>query len=121
MGRPIPLSLPTRTMYDPAPRACLMARLALPALSLALLATTATAQYASGGFEALTASAGGTLLTGQDTWALPVTSPVSVDWKAYTYAGNTWSIPANPFGGANFCAGNPSGTSLARGQRVVPF
>ena len=110
-------------MQNSAPAARVFARLALPLLPLALLSAPLASQYATG-FETITATAGGTLLTGQDTWTLPVTTPTSADWNAFTYAGNTLGVPANALGGANFVAGVPLVTppnSFARAERVVPY
>jgi hypothetical protein len=62
-------------------------------------------------------SAGGTLLTGQDGWYLPVAG--STDWNVYTYAGNTPGVVAHPTGGGAQFAGGTSagGTAFARAQR----
>ena len=70
-------------------------------------------------FEALVASAAGTIITGQDGYYLPVTSPVSIDGLVCTYAGNTFGIPANPLGGVNFWIGASNGTNFARSQRTI--
>jgi hypothetical protein len=61
------------------------------------------------------------LLTGQDGWYLPVTNPVSADYKVFTYAGNTLGFVQNPQGGEQFTGGSNAGTSLARGQHTVDF
>jgi hypothetical protein len=66
-------------------------------------------------------SAGGTLLTGQDGWYLPVVG--STDWNVHTYAGNTLGVVANPAGGGSqFAAGVSQGTTpstaFARAQRA---
>ena len=105
-------------MSSSALRVRTSARLATSFLTLTLLASTAAAQYSSAGFEALNASAAGTVLTGQDTW----TMPAGIDWNVFTYTGNTLSIPQNPLGGAKFVAGVPtSNTVFGRAERVVPY
>jgi hypothetical protein len=88
------------------------------ALSIFAGATPAAAQYATD-FEGLTASAGGTVLTGQDSYYLPAGS---VDFKAFTYAGNTLGVVAHPGGGNVFVAGTGPGSPLfARAQRDLTF
>lgn len=79
---------------------------------LALTAAVANAQY-SQAFETLTASPGGTVITGQAGFYVPVAG--SVDGKVYTYAGNTVGVPANPLGGSQFAA-TLSGVNCARAQ-----
>jgi hypothetical protein len=77
----------------------------------------ADANYMSG-FESLTASTGGTVLTGQDGYYVPE----GVDYNVYTYSGNTLGLPQNPGGGSNFVAGIGEGyPNLARAQRDVSF
>jgi hypothetical protein len=67
------------------------------------------------------ASAGGTLLTGQNGWYLPPIAG-SVDFNAFTYAGNAYGFPANPEGGSQFISGRWIGnTSFARGQHPLDF
>jgi hypothetical protein len=94
-----------------------------PTLSLlcALAAAgTAEAQYTSN-FEAVNASAAGTVLTGQDAYYVPPAT-TSVDFNAHTYAGNAYGIAANPTGGSQFIAGNGPGTgTFARAQRDITF
>jgi len=82
------------------------------------LVSTAVAQYATG-FESLNASATGTILTGQDSYYIPVAG--SLDWNLMTYAGNTpYGIPTNPSGGNNFALGRSNLTNIfARTQRPV--
>ena len=66
------------------------------AAGLFVLATNAAAQYSST-FEGLSASAAGTVLTGQDGYYIPA-GTTSVDFLAYTYAGNALGAPSNPGG-----------------------
>lgn len=67
-------------------------------------------------FETLSASNGGTVLTGQDSFYLPT---VSTDFYAYTYAGNSLGLPQNPQGGAKFVAGiGPAITGTISGARA---
>jgi hypothetical protein len=83
-------------------------------------AASAEAQYSSN-FEALTASAAGSVLTGQDAYYIPPAT-TSVDFNVHTYAGNTLNVPANPTGGAQFIGGNGPGAGIfARAQRDMPF
>lgn len=89
----------------------------LPIAVCAMIAPALTAQYVSD-FEALTASATGTLLTGQDGYYIPVAG--SIDWNVYTYAGNTMGVVANPNGGTNFIAGVSPGANC-RAQRALAF
>ena len=97
--------------------------------AIVLLAAVGTAvgQFGSD-FEAPAygASAGGTILTGQDGWYVPTAGTASTDWFAYTYAGNTLGIAPHPGGGAQFAGmngpGNSSGaTTYGRAQRDVPI
>lgn len=92
-------------MRSSAPVLCLLSFLAAPV----------AAQFATD-FEALTASPAGTIITGQDSWYIPVAG--SLDCTVMTYAGNTYGIPANPTGGANFFhARSMPANIFARGQR----
>lgn len=93
----------------------------LLAVSVSMLAvSTASAQYSSN-FEDLDASAGGTLLTGQDGYYIPDGTD-SVDFYAYKYTGNTLGIPKNPLGGAQFVAGvGPGSPTFARAQRDIAW
>ena len=76
------------------------------------------AQGYSSGFEALNASAAGTIITGQDQYYIPVAG--SLDGLVVTYAGNTLNVPTNPNGGNNFYAGISQLTNIfARAQRPV--
>src|SRR5688572_7250743 len=78
----------------------------------------ARAQYQTG-FENVTASPSGTILTGQDNYTLPA---ASVDYLAYPYAGNTLGVPVNPFGRTQFVAGAPmSATVFARAERTLSY
>ncbi len=93
--------------------------LVVGSFAVALLATTpAHAQYTSD-FENLNASAGGTVLTGQDGFYLPA----GVDFNAYTYAGNVLGFVQNPVGGEQFVAGEGpgDGTNYARAQRDITW
>ncbi len=84
--------------------------------ALMLVATAAIAQYSTD-LEALNAAPGGVILTGQDGWTLPA---ASVDWRVYTYAGNTLALPPNPTGGAKFAGGtSQGGTSYARAEHPL--
>ena len=88
------------------------------ALLIAALSSSAVGQYASG-FEGLTASATGTTLTGQDSFYLPAGSN---DFKAFTYAGSSLGVPANPSGGSVFVAGTgPGAPTFARAQRDLTY
>jgi hypothetical protein len=82
------------------------------------LASAAYAEFVTG-FEAsegYSGSASGVLLTGQQGWYNPVAG--SADGKVYTYTGNPYSIPQNPFGGAQFFGGRMEGSAaFARSQR----
>lgn len=94
----------------------------LPLAALAAITPALSAQYVSD-FESLTASAAGTLLTGQDGYYLPAVAS-SVDWNAYTYAGNTMGVVTNPNGGGNnFIAGVAPGTAIGscRAQHALAF
>ena len=84
------------------------------------VAASAHAQYSSG-FEGLTGSAAGSLLTGQDGYYIPA-GTTSVDFNVHTYAGNPLGVPANPGGGTQFIGGNgPAGGAFARAQRDLTF
>lgn len=91
-----------------------------PTLLWAAIAAPALAQYDSG-FEGLTASAAGTVLTGQDGYYLPA-GTMNVDFLAFTYAGNALSVPAHPNGGDIFIAGTgPGSPTFARAQRDLTY
>lgn len=70
-------------------------------------------------FESLTASTGGSTLTGQGPGAgyyLPA-GTVSTDFQVYTFANNTLGIPQSPVGSCQFVAGTgPGGGTYARAQ-----
>lgn len=95
-----------------------MPRFALPVCLFLSLSSLAAAQGYSSDFEALTGSATGTILTGQDGYYVPVAG--SLDWNVFTYAGNSLGVPVNPNGGNQFAVG-VSQTSLiyGRAQRAV--
>ena len=108
-----------------------LARLSLvPGICTALVLAAgqpATAQFASD-FEdpPYMGSAGGTVITGQDNFYIPV--PGSYDGLVYTYAGNALGLPANPSGGGKQFAGVTGGTAeppknvpFARAQRDVVY
>jgi len=91
-------------------------RVVIAAGVLMLVATAAIAQYSTD-LEALNGSPAGVILTGQDGWTLPA---ASVDWKVYTYAGNTLSLPQNLTGGAHFAGGtSQGGTNYARAEHSL--
>lgn len=59
--------------------------------------------------------ADGELLTGQQSWYLPVAG--SNDFNVHTYADNSYSFVDNPRGGKQFAAGRSNGGSaVARAQ-----
>jgi hypothetical protein len=69
------------------------------------------------GFEppAYSGSAAGTPLPGQQAWYNPVAG--SADYNVYTYAGNTYGVVPNPFGGEQFVGGRMEGNAaFARAQ-----
>lgn len=81
-------------------------------------AQTAQAQFSSG-FEDLSASLNGTVLTGQDGYYLP-SGTNNTDLYAYTYTDNVLGLPQNPSGGSNFIAGTgPGFPTYGRAQRDV--
>ena len=85
-------------------------------------AGAASAQYDSG-FEVadgISASASGTILTGQDGYYIPVTG--STDAFAYTYSGNALGFPQNPQGGSQFVGGTgPGNATFVRAQRDMSW
>jgi len=89
--------------------------------AMALLAGTfpAAAQYDDGYESGYTADADGEILTGQNGYYIPPAG--GVDFKVYTYAGNTLGLPANPTGGENFVAGITIDATLARAQKDVVY
>lgn len=91
-------------------------RLLAASAASVLLASVASAQYSTG-FEGVTGSPAGTVLTGQDGYYLPA-GTVNVDFLAFTYAGNALGIAPNPTGGTQFVSvtGPGSGT-FGRAQR----
>lgn len=90
------------------------------ATSILAIAGSAFAQYATG-FETadgISASPGGTPLTGQDGYYVPA----GVDYWAMTYAGNAFGVATNPQGGAQFAAGQGLGSpNFSRGQRDITW
>ncbi len=94
--------------------------LPLGILTALIPVSIASAQYTSD-FEKLSASAAGTAVTGQGGYYIPP-GTTSVDFLAYTYAGNTLGFPANPAGGQNFIAGTgPASSTYARAQINTPY
>jgi hypothetical protein len=90
-----------------------------PVVCLFSLVGAVVAQGYTTDFEPFVASAAGTPVAGQDGFYVPAVTG-SIDGAAFTYAGNTIGIPANPAGGANFWAGvSQGGTAFARSQRAV--
>jgi hypothetical protein len=88
---------------------------------VAAVGASAQAQFATG-FEppVYRGSPDGVPLGTTDGWYTPVTTPVSLEHKIYTYADNVLSIPTNPTGGSQFDAGvSNNGTSFARAERPV--
>ncbi len=90
------------------------------AAALALSTSRVDGQYTAD-FEApaITGSAAGDILTGQDDYYIPAVG--GTDFFCYTYAGNTPGIDANPTGGDQFIAGSPDGVTLARAQRDIVY
>lgn len=63
-------------------------------------------------------SAAGVVATGQDGWYLPS----GIDQLIFTYAGNAYGFPVNPYGGEQFLAGrSQGGANLARAQHDNDF
>ncbi|UCD74915.1 MAG: hypothetical protein JSV91_14150 [Phycisphaerales bacterium] len=85
-----------------------------------LAAPAAHAGYISD-FEGLNASPAGVILTGQDMYYIPPDTD-SVDFLAFTYAGNVLGFPQNPNGGSQFVGGTGPGNAVyARAQRDVQY
>jgi len=83
------------------------------------MAPTAFAQLYVDDFDSLTATADGTVLTGQDGYFLPNGPASDTDFEVYTYAANSLRLPQNPNGGTNFIAGiGQSGGTFERAQRL---
>jgi hypothetical protein len=90
-------------------------------MCVCLVGATAASGAYSTGFESIVASPAGTVLTGQDGYYIP-SGTTSVDFLAYTYAGNALGLPANPTGGLQFVGGTgPANSTYARAQRDVDF
>jgi len=82
----------------------------------ALILPTAGAEYITG-FESLSGSAAGTILTGQDGYYLPASSS---DFYVFTYASNALGFPQNPTGENQFIGTRcPSGAIYGRAQRDI--
>lgn len=94
------------------------------AVAMLVAGQSASAQYFSD-FEAplYVGSAGGTILTGQDGFYIPVAD--SLDGLVYTYAGNTLGIVQNPNGGSQFAGATGGDPGLpvpfVRAQRDVGY
>lgn len=106
-------------LMDVSPSLARLSAGAIAAVCL-LAAPVASAGYISG-FEGLNASPAGTILTGQDGYYLP-SGVDSVDFLAFTYAGNALGFPQNPNGGSQFVGGTgPANAVYARAQRDVQY
>jgi len=95
----------------------------LALVGVGLLACTASAQWTAD-FEppAYSGSAAGTVLSGQQGWYLPVTSPPGKDYNVFTYANNAYGFVQNPEGGAQFAAGRSEGsTNYARAEHLYDW
>lgn len=98
----------------------------LAILAILLFPAVASAQYMVTGFEQpdYVGSPEGTLLTygygggGQQGWYNPVAG--CMDWNVFTYAGNAFGFPENPYGEDQFIGGVTDGT-YARAQYDFPF
>jgi hypothetical protein len=92
----------------------------LSLVCLVSLAAPLAAQYHAD-FESFTASASGTIITGQDGFYIPAAG--GYDGMVYTYAGNTIGIPTNPNGGSQFYSGLSAAISpyYVRAQRNITF
>ncbi len=95
-------------------------RSAICATSVLTLVGAAFAQYDTG-FETsdgISASPGGTALTGQDGFFLPS----GIDYWAMTYAGNAFGFSQNPQGGSQFAVGQGMASpDFSRAQRVITW
>lgn len=86
----------------------------------ALLVPAASAQYSTD-FESVTADVAGTILTGQDGYYIPA-GTTSVDFLAFTYAGNALGVAPNPTGGNQFVGvTGPAGGAFGRAQRDFAY
>lgn len=100
-------------------RLCMVGRV-LAVCAVMFVAHVAGAQYASN-FEALSGSAGGTVLTGQDGYYIPGGTN-SIDFNVYTYSGNALGLPVNPQGGRQFVAAEgPGSPTFGRAQRDIAW
>lgn len=85
-----------------------------------VLASVASAQYSTG-FEGVTGSPAGTVLTGQDGYYLPA-GTVNVDFLAFSYAGNSLGVTPNPTGGNQFVSVTGPGAGVfGRAQRDFTY
>jgi hypothetical protein len=120
VGRPVLTASPRHltffaTPFFTTPRECTMSRKLISALTLFAAAGTASAQYTTG-FEGPLFTPG--IITGQDLFYIPTAG--GIDGTIQTYAGNTQTIPQNPFGGAQYQSSASQGnaaTTFARSQR----
>jgi hypothetical protein len=87
-------------------------------IGMAILGPAAMADFADN-FEGVTASAAGTILTGQNAWYIPVTG--SIDMFAFTYAGNAYALPALGVGGVNFAGGASDGVAFGRAAHDLTY
>lgn len=95
---------------------------ALVCLVTLLASTALLAADFNTGFEApdYTGDADGELLTGQQSWYLPVAG--SKDFNVFTFKDNVYGVVQNPRGGDQFAAGRSNGgTELGRGQHDFDF
>lgn len=87
------------------------------------IATAAQAAFVAG-FEAsegYTGSASGVSINGQQGWYTPAVAG-TVDGMVYTYTGNPYGIPTNPYGGDQFFNGlSQGGTAYARSQHAYDW
>jgi hypothetical protein len=88
--------------------------------ALGLIASPAVADFSTGFEPPYVASAAGTALAGQQGWYIPAVA-ASSGYSAYTYAGNTLGLPANPFGQAQFIGAATPGPTFPRAQLDVDF
>lgn len=83
-------------------------------------ASIASAQYETG-FENISGSPSGVVLTGQDGYYIP-SGTTSIDFNCYTYSGNALGYVQNPDGGSQFISGvGPGNGTFARAQRDIDY
>lgn len=103
---------------------CSYVRTITSAIALLVVGQVASAQYTSDFEKGLyTGSAGGTVITGQDAFYIPVVD--SQDGLVYTYTGNALGLPQNPNGGSQFAGVTGGAPALpvpfARAQRDISY